>query len=111
MYAPGRKGAVIRIRIKTPKKPNSARRCVVKTLVSTRRFVVAHVPGKGHNLRRYSKIYLQGKGPKDLPGIHYTATRGVYDLDGCNSKTKRRSVYGVQLSLSLKTYVRKKLRK
>lgn len=52
-----------------------------------------------------------GVGARDLPGIHHTATRGVYDFNACLNKTKRRSIYGIFKPLELKTYVRIKLRK
>lgn len=108
--APQRKGVVKRVRIKAPRKPNSARRPVIKVKLTSRRYVVAHIPGGSHNLRRYSKVLVAGKGPKDLPGVHYTGIRGSLDFEGSRQKTKRRSVYGVQLPIHLKTYIRKKLR-
>ena len=109
--SPQRRGILKRLRIKTPRKPNSARRPVIKVKLSTVRYVVAHIPGGGHNLRRFSKVLIMGVGARDLPGVHYTATRGVLDFMGCFEKTKRRSVYGVFKPIEDKLYVRIKLRK
>ena len=108
--SPQRRGVVIRLRICTPRKPNSARRPVVKLLLSSRRKTIAHIPGSGHSLKRYSKVMISGVGPKDLPGIHYTCIRGKFDCEAITRKTKRRSIYGVKLPPLKRTYVRRKLR-
>ncbi len=108
--SPQRKGVVIRLRICTPRKPNSARRPVVKLFLSSKRKTIAHIPGSGHSLKRYSKVIISGVGPRDLPGVHYTCVRGKFDCEPIHRKTKRRSIYGVKLPAILKTYVRKKLR-
>lgn len=108
--SPQRRGVVIRLRICTPRKPNSARRPVVKSMLSSRRKTIAHIPGSGHSLKRYSKIWVSGVGPRDLPGVHYTCIRGKMDLEPCFKKTKRRSIYGVKLPPIKRTHVRRKLR-
>lgn len=108
--SPQRRGVVIRLRICTPRKPNSARRPVVKTMLSSRRKTIAHIPGSGHSIKRYSKIFVSGVGPRDLPGVHYTCIRGKLDLEPCSRKTKRRSIYGVKLPALQRTHVRRKLR-
>lgn len=108
--SPQRKGNVIRLRICTPRKPNSARRPVVKLFLTSKRKTIAHIPGSGHNLKRYSKVLISGVGPKDLPGVHYTCIRGHFDCEPLDKKTKRRSIYGVKLPALLKTHVRRKLR-
>jgi small subunit ribosomal protein S12 len=108
--SPQRKGVVIRLRICTPRKPNSARRPVVKLFLSSKRKTIAHIPGSGHSLKRYSKVIISGVGPKDLPGVHYTCIRGKFDCESLIKKTKRRSIYGVKLPPTQKVYIRKKLR-
>jgi len=110
---PQRLCVVIKIRIVTPRKPNSARRQAVKTFIFStkdflRRFITAYIPGTGHNLRKHSNVLVRGGGARDLPGVRYTCIRGVLDLGGVNLKTKRRSIYGV--SQSLKKKPRKKFR-
>lgn len=109
--SPQRMGVVMRLRICTPRKPNSARRPVVKLFLSSKRKTIAHIPGSGHSLKRYSKVMINGVGPKDLPGVHYTCIRGKFDCEPLFKKTKRRSIYGVKKPALLKTHVRRKLKK
>lgn len=108
--SPQRRGITIRLRICTPRKPNSARRPVVKLFLSTKRKTIAHIPGSGHSLRRHSKVLISGDGPRDLPGVNYTCIRGVLDFEPMWSKTKRRSIYGVKTPAEQKTHTRRKLR-
>ncbi len=90
------KGVVMKVRITTPRKPNSARRPVVKVLLSNKKQRVAHIPGKGHNLRKHSEVLISGVGARDLPGVHFSCIRGVYDLSPVVGKVRRRSIYGVK---------------
>jgi len=108
--SPQRRGVVMRARICTPRKPNSARRPVVKVFLSSKRKTIAHIPGSPHSLKRYSKVMVSGVGPHDLPGVHYTCIRGKLDCEPLFLKTKRRSIYGVKLPPLKKTHVRRKLR-
>jgi small subunit ribosomal protein S12 len=107
---PQMKGVVMRVRITTPRKPNSARRPVVKVLLSNKKQRVVHIPGKGHNLRKHSEVLISGVGARDLPGVHFSCIRGVYDLSPVSSKTRRRSIYGVKKPDSLKKKLRRKFR-
>jgi len=104
------RGVVMRARIVTPKKPNSARRPVVKVVLVNKNRVTAHIPGIGHNLRRHSTVLIRGGGARDLPGVSYSCIRGVYDLAGVVNRTKRRSIYGIPLKEHLKKKVRRKFR-
>ena len=105
------RGAVLKLRIQTPKKPNSARRPVVKVgLFKFKKKLIAHIPGLGHNLRKHSEVLIGGVGCKDLPGINYTCIKGVYDFAGSTKKTKRRSIYGTKLPDRLKKKLRRKFR-
>lgn len=88
------RGITMRARILTPRKPNSARRPVAKIVLSNDKRVTAHIPGPGHNVRRHSEILVRGGGARDLPGVNYSCTRGVYDLVGVITKIRRRSIYG-----------------
>lgn len=97
---PQRLCVVVKVRIVTPRKPNSARRQVVKVFIfSTKEFMkkhlTAYIPGSGHNLRKHSNVLVRGGGARDLPGVRYSCVRGVLDLAGVVSKTKRRSIYAV----------------
>lgn len=109
--SPQRRGVVMRLRICTPRKPNSARRPIVKARLSSKKRVLAHIPGSGHNLRRHSKVLICGTGARDLPVVNYSCLRGVYDFSPLFSKRRRRSIYGVKKPIELKTHIRRKQRK
>ena len=104
------KGVVVKVRITTPRKPNSARRPVAKILLSNKKQRVAHIPGKGHNLRKHSEVLISGVGARDLPGVHFSCIRGVYDLSPVVGKIRRRSIYGVKKQDISKKKLRKKFR-
>lgn len=101
------KGVVVKVRITTPRKPNSARRPVVKVLLSNKKQRVAHIPGKGHNLRKHSEVLICGVGARDLPGVHFSCIRGVYDFMGMLGKVRRRSIYGIKKPDILKKKLRR----
>lgn len=107
---PQKKGVVLRLRICTPRKPNSARRPAVKLKLSTKKKALAHIPGSGHNLRKFSKVLINGNAARDLPVVNYTCIRGVYDFAPLSHVKRRRSVYGVKKDPSLKKHIRRKLR-
>jgi small subunit ribosomal protein S12 len=109
--APQASGSVYRLRIVTPKKPNSARRPAIKSFLNNGKNVVAHIPGQGHNLKRHSKVLVRGGGARDLPGVRHSCIRGVRDFLGSKNKTKRRSIYGVPRPDHLRTKVRRCLRR
>lgn len=111
MKSPTLRGVVLKIAIVTPKKPNSARRSCVKLRLSNNKKPIVHIPGIGHNLRKYSDVLVAGIGPKDLPGVRHTCIRGNRGLDCVWSKKKRRSIYGVKRPDALKTIIRRKFRK
>ncbi len=108
--SPQRKGVVLRLRICTPRKPNSARRPVIKTMLSTQKKALSHIPGSGHTLKRHSRSLIKGVGARDLPVVNYTCIRGVYDFEPLYKKRRRRSIYGVKLASDLKTHVRRNIR-
>jgi len=95
LKCPQVRGRVVRLKIITPRKPNSARRPVVKSKLVNRRRVTAHIPGIGHSLRRFSEVLIKGTGPRDLPGVNYRCCRGVYDLGPVLKKKRRKSIYGI----------------
>jgi len=95
LKCPQVRGRVVRLKIVTPRKPNSARRPVVKSKLVNKKRVTAHIPGIGHTLRRFSEVLIKGTGPRDLPGVNYRCCRGVYDLGGVLRRKRRRSIYGV----------------
>ena len=113
--SPQRRGVTLRLRIVTPRKPNSARRPVTKLRLSSKRWALSHIPGSygsyGHNLRRFSKVLVNGKGARDLPAVNYTNIRGKFDFNPVWGRKHRRSIYGVKQDPSLRTHVKRELRK
>lgn len=109
--SPQKKAVVLRLRICTPRKPNSARRPAVKLKLSNKKRALAHIPGSGHNLRKFSKVLINGNGARDLPVVNYSCIRGVYDFSPLSHVKRRRSIYGLKKDPTLKTHIRRKLRK
>lgn len=105
------RGTVLRVRIATPKKPNSARRPVAKITLVNKKNVVAHLPGIGHNLRKHSSVLVCGVGARDLPGVRHSCIRGVKDFGPVTGRTKRRSIYGIKNLNNKQKKLRRKLRK
>jgi len=95
---PQKKGVCVKIFIRTPKKPNSALRKVVKLKLSNRKKVEAYIPGEGHNLQEYSVVLMRGGRVPDLPGMKYHLIRGKYDFQGVKNRKTARSRYGAKRS-------------
>lgn len=94
MHCPQRKGTCIKVFLMNPRKPNSAKRKVVRVLLTTKKRITCFVPGIHHNLQKHSVVLVRGKGPKDLPGVNYRLVRGKYDLKPVISRSSARSKYG-----------------
>lgn len=92
--SPQRKAMILRLRVVTPRKPNSARRPVVKGYLTTDKKVLAYIPGSGHTLRKHCKVLICGVGARDLPVVNYSCIRGVYDFEPLLYRKRRRSIYG-----------------
>lgn len=107
---PQKKSTVIKVKVMTPKKPNSGKRPIIKVILTNKNYLISHIPGIGHNLRQYSNVLIRGGGARDLPSVYYSAIRGIYDLNKVLNRTKRRSLYGIKLDLSLKKKIRRKFR-
>ena len=93
---PQKKGICLKVFTRTPKKPNSALRKVVRLRLSTGSRVTAYVPGEGHNLQEYSNVLIRGGRVKDLPGVKYHLVRGKYDFHGLKTRKQGRSKYGIK---------------
>lgn len=94
---PQKMGWVDRVRITTPRKPNSAKRKTVRVLYY--HFIkktISFIPGGPHNLKRNSKVIVRGGASRDTPGVYTSCIRGLLDLIALLHKTKRRSIYGVK---------------
>lgn len=107
---PQKKGVVMKARIVTPRKPNSARRPVAKVILVNKKRLTAHIPGIGHNIRRHSSVLVRGGGARDLPGVRYTCVRGVYDFSKVLNRFNRRSRYGIPKPDGEKKKLRRKFR-
>ena len=88
--------------VKTPKKPNSALRKLVKLKLTNKRQIYAYIPGEGHNLQAYSTVLMRGGRVKDLPGVKYHLIRGKLDFAGLKNRKTSRSKYGTK---NLKKYL------
>ncbi|KAK7056721.1 hypothetical protein VNI00_002438 [Paramarasmius palmivorus] len=66
---PQKKGVCTQIMIRTPKKPNSAKRKVARVKLSNGESVMAYIQGEGHNLQEHSVVLVRGGRVKDLPGV------------------------------------------
>jgi small subunit ribosomal protein S12 len=93
---PQKKGVIIKVLTRTPRKPNSAIRKISRLRLSNRLKVVGYIPGEGHNLQEYSTVLLRGGRVKDLPGVKYHLVRGVYDFQALKNRKSARSKYGVK---------------
>ena len=93
---PQKKGLCIKLVLRTPKKPNSALRKLVKLKLSNGQRVYAYIPGEGHNLQLYATVLIRGGRVKDLPGVKYHLVRGKLDLLGLKTRKTSRSKYGTK---------------
>jgi len=71
---------VVKIRIVTPKKPNSAKRKIARVKLSNRFMVSAKIKGQGHNLQAYSQVLVCGGRANDLPGVRYNMIKGKFSF-------------------------------
>jgi len=97
MQCPQKKGICVKLITRTPKKPNSGIRKLVKLrLAKQKKRIMAYIPGEGHNLQEYATVLMRGGRVKDLPGIKYSLIRGKLDLSGITSRKTSRSKYGAK---------------
>jgi small subunit ribosomal protein S12 len=90
------KGSCEKVFTRSPKKPNSACRKVVKLEIRSNKFIEAYVPGEGHNLQAFAVVLIRGGRTPDLPGVKYKLIRGKYDFDGLVGRRTARSQYGTK---------------
>ena len=93
---PQKKGVCTKVFLRTPKKPNSALRKLVKLRLTNNKKIMAYIPGEGHNLQEYSTVMIRGGRVKDLPGVRYHIIRGTLDTQGVADRRQRRSKYGAK---------------
>ena len=94
--SPQRKGVCVKVFTRSPKKPNSAVRKVVKLRLFKGLKVESYIPGEGHNLQEYSVVLMRGGRVPDLPGVKYKLIRGKFDLSGVKERKVSRSRYGTK---------------
>lgn len=94
---PQKKALCLKIVVRSPKKPNSARRQTARVLVPSNGYKVYFgIMGIGHTLQKYSNVLLRGGRRRDLPGVRYVAIRGKYDFVALQLRRKARSKYGAR---------------
>ncbi len=95
---PQRRGWVMRRMIHSPKKPNSAQRKVAFIRVSTRKRVIAAIPGEMNTLQQYARVLLRGGRRRDRPGCNHLIISGVYDMPPNYLRVRQRSKSGMKRS-------------
>lgn len=95
---PQKRGTCMKVLVQTPRKPCSARRAVTRVRLSNKISIYCHIPGEGHNLKKFSSVLVRGGRPHDLPGVKYKVIRGAKktDLQSLFLRTSARSKYGAQ---------------
>ena len=97
---PFRKGFIIKITTRTPKKPNSAIRKIVRVGFKRQgrrlKVITAYIPGIGHTLQVYARVLVRGGRIPDLPGVRYHLVRGVLDFSSETTRIRSRSKYGIK---------------
>lgn len=96
---PQKFGVVIKAFETTPKKPNSARRKVVRIKLSNDKKVTGHISGIGHNLQPHSTVLVRGGRCQDLIGVRYKPIRGKFDFAPVLNRVTRLSKYGIKTKL------------
>lgn len=93
---PQKKGVCLKVFVCSPKKPNSARRKVVKVRLSNKTRLTAYIPGQIHRLQEHSQVLIRGGRIPDLPGVKYRLVRNQLDLAGLSGRKTARSKYGTK---------------
>lgn len=100
---PQKRGTCVKVYIITPKKPCSARRAFARVKLSNNKVVSCHIPGVGHNLKKFSAVLVRGGRPNDLPAVKYKVIRAARktDLQPVLYRRRARSKYGVRNPLRI----------
>ena len=94
---PQKRGVCVKVYTTKPKKPNSAIRKIAKLRLVNGRYIIAYIPGQGHNLQKFSVVLVRGGRVRDLPGVRYKMIRGKLDLNRKESfvRNNSRSKYSI----------------
>jgi small subunit ribosomal protein S12 len=98
---PQRKGSCVKSFIKTPRKPSSGKRKVVKVNLRSGKVVDCHIPGIGHSIQKYSTVLVKGSRVRDIPAMKYRIIRGKFDAQAVYERRTSRSKYGLRKSTEL----------
>lgn len=93
---PQKKGVCLRVYVRSPKKPNSAKRKVTNLLLSSQARTIGYIPGEGHTLQEHSIVLIRGGRAKDLPGVKYHLISGSLDFKNVKKRKQKRSKYGIR---------------
>lgn len=93
---PQKKGVVVKVMIRKPKKPNSSNKKLAKVRLGNGMVVDAYIIGEGHNIQEHGVVMVRGGRVQDLPGVRYKIVRGVYDVGGVVGRKTAKSKYGVK---------------
>lgn len=93
---PQRKAVVVRIYSTNPKKPNSAHRKVSKVKLTNSKNMLCAIKNIKHNLKKFSKVWVQGVGFKDTPLVRSRLIIGKESFCVETPIYERRSIYGVK---------------
>jgi len=66
---PFQRGVCLSVQTRSPKKPNSANRKVVRVRLFNGNDITAAVGGETHNLQEHSLVLVRGGRSADLPGV------------------------------------------
>jgi small subunit ribosomal protein S12 len=98
-HSPQKKGMATKFRLMSPKKPNPAKRRIVRLRLSNFYMVTAKIKGQGHSSQVYAEVLVCGGRANDLPGVRYNMVRGKYSFSWRERffRIKARSKYGIRL--------------
>jgi small subunit ribosomal protein S12 len=94
--SPHKKGYCLQVLIKTPRKPSSGKRKVVRVQLRSKKAVNCHVPGIGHTLQKYATVLVRGCRVRDIPAMKYRVIRGKFDVKEVYERISSRSKYGTK---------------
>lgn len=95
-HCPQRSAFCDKLKVRSPKKPNSAKRKVAHllTLQEHNPNVIAYLPGENNCLIVHAKVLYRGGRTKDLPGLRYKVIPGKYGAPYIEGRKTSRSKYG-----------------
>ena len=97
---PQTKGVINKLYTTNPRKPNSAHRKVAKVTLSSGKSLLCAVKGVGHTLKKFSKVWVLGKGFRDTPSVNLKLLPGKEAFVVLTPKKKRRSFFGLKRPLA-----------